>query len=129
MAVIVSGFPAGPVEVRWNDRDGPLLATVAGEWSSTTVTIPAVGPAVYYLVAVERTADATVDVAAPFEVRAASAATSASTAPAVAGGESRGAPAGAPSGSSSAARWGILVLGTGVVLAGRAAFRRPRRRR
>ena len=40
-----SGFPAGPVEIRWGSHHGALLETVAGPAFSAQITIPTTAPA------------------------------------------------------------------------------------
>ncbi len=46
-----SGFESGPVEIRWESRTGPLLATATGpSFSNVSVTIPASAePGIHYL--------------------------------------------------------------------------------
>ncbi|MDP9023286.1 MAG: hypothetical protein M3N57_11460, partial [Actinomycetota bacterium] len=41
VTVTVEGFADGPVEIRWDDRDGPLLATAEGPDFTVEVTVPA----------------------------------------------------------------------------------------
>lgn len=65
----VSGraFRPGPIDVRWNATDGPVLATTEGPEFSVQVTIPSARPGVYSIVAVQV---GTGKASAPFEVTA-----------------------------------------------------------
>lgn len=40
VTITVAGFEGGPVEVRWDDRDGPVLATADGPDFTVEVTVP-----------------------------------------------------------------------------------------
>lgn len=47
-------FVVGPVEIRWNTSNGPLLTTATGPRFSVAVTIPDARPDVYPVVAISR---------------------------------------------------------------------------
>lgn len=87
---------AGPVEIRWNGSDGPLLASSEasskpvpdGTNLSVPVTVPSQArPGVYYLVAVQRDASGNViaKAAETFEVRSAGSSVSGASQRAVSG--------------------------------------------
>lgn len=63
----------GPVEVRWNSEEGPLLASVNNPATTTTVKVPAVAPGLYTLIMLSRQPDRTVGAIAraPFYVQGA----------------------------------------------------------
>jgi len=65
-----SGFNTDRAELRWNALDGQLLASADGPDFSTAVTIPAVPPGLYAMVAIMRSPDGAVGnaVRASFEV-------------------------------------------------------------
>ncbi len=69
-----SEFADGPVEVRWNSTNGPVLAREPGPNRTPTleIKIPNEAPGVYYVVAVGRSADGSVagKASAPFEITA-----------------------------------------------------------
>ena len=71
---VAGGNFAGPVELRWNSVNGPLLATaVDGASFAVPVTIPAdAQPGIFYVVAVQRTSagDVLTKVSQTFEVAA-----------------------------------------------------------
>jgi hypothetical protein len=48
------GFVNAPVQIRWNDNGGPVLATGTGPQFRVTVTIPRVPAGTYYLTAIAR---------------------------------------------------------------------------
>ncbi|MGH2773333.1 MAG: hypothetical protein ACRDIU_09390, partial [Actinomycetota bacterium] len=64
------GFGDAPVEIRWNDLNGPKLADTNGPIFSADVKIPESKPGLYTLIALTRAKDAGVDNAgtAPFFV-------------------------------------------------------------
>jgi hypothetical protein len=59
-----SGFPAGPVQIRWESSTGQVLATAVGPNFSVSITIPADTPGTHYVIAGEAPNVKT----APFEV-------------------------------------------------------------
>lgn len=65
-------FGGGPVEVRWNALDGPLLASAVGPNFETKVKIPEAPSGLYLLVVIGRLEDGSVNGKAttPFDVRA-----------------------------------------------------------
>ena len=107
--VLANEAVAGPVALRWNALDGPVLASAevtAGQATTLDATIPDAAPGVYYLVlqtsaGVARSA---------FEVTGTGAPGSASTSPWAKAAEPAGADG--PLGSFEA---GLAVLGVGLV--------------
>ena len=63
-------FP-GPVEVRWNSTEGPLLAKVDNPTAATRIRVPSVAPGLYVVIMLSRLADRTVGAIAraPFYVQ------------------------------------------------------------
>lgn len=96
----------GPVEIRWNSIEGPLLATVQDATVPTTVRVPSVPGGLYLVIMLTRQADRTVSTVgrATFLVEG----------PTAAGGNLLGAPAGGSTDSGSHL-W-IIVLAIVAVL-------------
>lgn len=121
-------FSVGPVEVRWNTVDGPLLATATGPDFHADVRIPEAPPGLYALVVLSRGADGSVGLLsrASFEVTDGSGLPA--TTPARATGAPPARPAGGRSGLAVAGMLGAGALGGGTfgVWAGRRS-RRGRR--
>lgn len=63
-------FP-GPVEVRWNSTEGPLLARVDNPTAATRIRVPSVAPGLYLVIMMSRQADRTIGAIAraPFYVQ------------------------------------------------------------
>lgn len=67
--ITASRFNPGPVQIRWNGTDGPLLATASGPSFSVGITIPDSRLGDYTVVAVQRQNDVIVGKASvPFQV-------------------------------------------------------------
>lgn len=79
--VSAGSFWPGPVQIRWNGADGPLLGDAQGPNFSVSVTIPAAAPpGVHYVMAVQTASLGTFKASVPFEVSGAEGGTEPGTA-------------------------------------------------
>ena len=121
-------FESGPVQLRWNSKDGPLLATATGPEFVMPVTIPDVPAGVSHIVGVQRDSEGTLwNVPGAYQVLAPGESASGSSA-AAAGSSLSDRPAASGGDSSTVAGIGLLSVGLAVLAAACAAAQVRRRR-